>query len=204
MFSPPAASHLLLSQGASGSTSRAGGRLATGRRPHLLFRSAPLLRGGPVSRASAGRSAPPKPGAAAATRRRPTRAQARTRAHEPAGGRPRGRGRTQAAPVTPAPHPRRFNTGSPPAQRASALPAGRAAASPQPRAAPVTRGPAPGGGRDRTSAVPPSTAVVPLHSGHRTARISASRHRFKVGPSGADQLSVRHARLRGHAPRLLL
>ncbi|KAJ1120365.1 hypothetical protein NDU88_008535 [Pleurodeles waltl] len=56
------------------------------------------------------------------------------------------------------------------------------------------------GGRDRTSAVPPSTAVVPLHSGHRTARISASRHRFKVGPSGADQLSVRHARLRGHAP----
>ncbi|KAJ1153042.1 hypothetical protein NDU88_005809 [Pleurodeles waltl] len=56
------------------------------------------------------------------------------------------------------------------------------------------------GGRDRTSAVPLSTAVVPLHSGHRTARFSASRHRFKVGPSGADQLSVRHARLRGHAP----
>ncbi|KAJ1111023.1 hypothetical protein NDU88_008361 [Pleurodeles waltl] len=45
------------------------------------------------------------------------------------------------------------------------------------------------GGRDCTSAVPPSTAVVPLHSGHRTAHISASRHRFKVGPSGADQLS---------------
>ncbi|KAJ1195317.1 hypothetical protein NDU88_004598 [Pleurodeles waltl] len=60
------------------------------------------------------------------------------------------------------------------------------------------------GGRDRISAVPPSTAVVPLHSGHRTARFSASRHRFKVGPSGADQLSVRHARLRGHAPFLKL
>ncbi|KAJ1119806.1 hypothetical protein NDU88_007991 [Pleurodeles waltl] len=103
-------------------------------------------------------------GAAAATRRRTKWVQARTGAHESAGGRPRGR--TQAAPVA---------------------------------SAPVTRGPAPGG-QDRTSAVPPSTAVVPLRSGHRTARLSASRHRFKVGPSGADPLSVRHARLRGHAP----
>ncbi|KAJ1103571.1 hypothetical protein NDU88_000992 [Pleurodeles waltl] len=144
MFSPPVASHLLLSQGASDSASRAGGRLATGRRPHLSFRSAPLLRGGPVSRTSAGRSAPPRPGAAATTRQRPTQAQARTRAHEPAGGHPRGRSHPQATPVTPAPHPRRFNTGIPPAPRAP--PAGWATASPQPRAAPVTRGPAPGGG----------------------------------------------------------
>ncbi|KAJ1126338.1 hypothetical protein NDU88_004746 [Pleurodeles waltl] len=138
-------------------------------------------------------------GAAAATRRRTTWVQARTGAHESAGGRPRGRSRTQAAPVASAAHLQCTNTGSPPAQRASAPPAGRAAASSQPRTAPVTRGPAPGG-QDRTSAVPPSTAVVPLRSGHRTARLSASRHRFKVGPSGADPLSVRHARLRGHAP----
>ncbi|KAJ1083649.1 hypothetical protein NDU88_003804 [Pleurodeles waltl] len=62
---------------------------------------------------------------------------------------------------------------------------------------PSHSGPAPGG-RDRTSSVPPSAAVDPLHFGHRTARFSASRHRFKVGPSGADQLSMRHARLRGH------
>ncbi|KAJ1218609.1 hypothetical protein NDU88_006187 [Pleurodeles waltl] len=147
---PPAPASLRcvqpLSQGASDSASRAGGRLATGKRPHLSFRSAPLPWGGPVSRASAGRSAPPRPGAAAATRQRPTQAQARTRAHEPTGGRPRGRSRPQAAPVMPAPHPRRFNTGIPPAPRASAPPAGRAAASPQPRAASVTRGPAPGGG----------------------------------------------------------
>ncbi|KAJ1192929.1 hypothetical protein NDU88_002235 [Pleurodeles waltl] len=57
-------------------------------------------------------------------------------------------------------------------------------------------------GRDRNSAVPPSAAVVSLFSECKTARLSASRHQFKVGPSGADQLSVRHARLRGHAPLL--
>ncbi|KAJ1122751.1 hypothetical protein NDU88_001235 [Pleurodeles waltl] len=127
-------------------------------------------------------------GAPAATWRRTTWVQARNRAPESAGG------RTQAAPVASAAHLQCTNTGSPPAQRASAPPAGRAAASSQPRTAPVTRGPAPGG-QDRTSAVPPSTAVVPLRSRHRTARLSASRHRFKVGP-----LSVRHARLRGYAP----
>ncbi|KAJ1127490.1 hypothetical protein NDU88_005889 [Pleurodeles waltl] len=140
-------------------------------------------------------------GAAAATRRRATWVQARTVAHESAGGRPQGRSHTQAAPVASAAHLQCTNTGSPPAQRAPAPPAGRAAASSQPRTAPVTRGRAPGG-QDRTSAVPPSTAVVPLRSGHRTARLSASRHRFKVGPSGADPLSVRHARLRGHAPQV--
>ncbi|KAJ1088536.1 hypothetical protein NDU88_001693 [Pleurodeles waltl] len=84
-------------------------------------------------------------GAAAATRRRTMWVQARTGAHESAGGRPRGRSRTQAAPVASAAHLQCTNTGSPPAQRASAPPAGRAVASPQPRTAPVTQGPAPGG-----------------------------------------------------------
>ncbi|KAJ1112057.1 hypothetical protein NDU88_000328 [Pleurodeles waltl] len=79
-------------------------------------------------------------GAAAAIRRRPTRVQARTGAHESAGGHPRGRGRTQAAPAASAAHLQCSNTGSPPAQRVSAPPAGRAATSPQLRAAPVTRG----------------------------------------------------------------
>ncbi|KAJ1143391.1 hypothetical protein NDU88_009700 [Pleurodeles waltl] len=63
-------------------------------------------------------------GAAAATRRRTTWVQARTGAHESAGGRSRGRGRTQAAPVASAAHMQCTNTGSPPAQRASAPPAG--------------------------------------------------------------------------------
>ncbi|KAJ1109505.1 hypothetical protein NDU88_006865 [Pleurodeles waltl] len=34
----------------------------------------------------------------------------------------------------------------------------------------------------------------------RTARSGASRLQFSVGPSGAEQLSVRHVQLRGHAP----
>ncbi|KAJ1105956.1 hypothetical protein NDU88_003359 [Pleurodeles waltl] len=50
---------------------------------------------------------------------------------------------------------------------------------------------------------PPSAAVVSLFSECKTARLSASRHQFKVGLSGAEQLSVRHARLRGHAPQCM-
>ncbi|KAJ1082910.1 hypothetical protein NDU88_003071 [Pleurodeles waltl] len=56
-------------------------------------------------------------------------------------------------------------------------------------------------GETATPQSPPSAAVVSLFSECKTARLSASRHQFKVGPSGADQLSVRHARLRGHAPK---
>ncbi|KAJ1122862.1 hypothetical protein NDU88_001335 [Pleurodeles waltl] len=55
-------------------------------------------------------------------------------------------------------------------------------------------------GETATPQSPPSAAVVSLFSECKTARLSASRHQFKVCPSGADQLSVRHARLRGHAP----
>ncbi|KAJ1084230.1 hypothetical protein NDU88_004382 [Pleurodeles waltl] len=142
---------------------------------------------------------PAPSGAAAATQWRTTWAQARTRAHKSVKGRPPGRGRTQVAPPVSAALLLLSNSGSPPAQRATAPPAGRAAASSQPRTARIARGRTPGG-QDRTPAVPPSTAVAALRSEYRTARLSASRHRCKVGPSGADPSSVRHARLRGHTP----
>ncbi|KAJ1116270.1 hypothetical protein NDU88_004486 [Pleurodeles waltl] len=134
--------------------------------------------------------------AAAATQRQTTWAQART---SPSKAAPQGRGRTQVAPPASAAPPLFSRSGSSPAQRATAPPAGRAAASSPPRTARDTQGPAPGG-QDRTSAIPPSTALAALRSAHRTARLNASRHRCKVGPSGADPSSVRHARLRGHAP----
>ncbi|KAJ1123017.1 hypothetical protein NDU88_001490 [Pleurodeles waltl] len=54
-------------------------------------------------------------------------------------------------------------------------------------------------GRDRAPAASPAL-VVPHFFRCRTARSGASRLRVSVGPSGAEQLSVRHAPLRGHAP----
>ncbi|KAJ1121657.1 hypothetical protein NDU88_000177 [Pleurodeles waltl] len=159
----------------------------------------PPLQGGPASESDAGRSTPPNPGS------RPQsggdlvgpgpRRGARVRWRPPPGPRPHSSspGRTSRSPSV-------LRHGEPPspARPGPARRQGRGLSS-QSRAAPVTREPAPGG-ETAPPRSPPSAAVVPLLSGHETARFSASRHQFKVGPSGAEQLSVRHARLRGHAP----
>ncbi|KAJ1171331.1 hypothetical protein NDU88_003194 [Pleurodeles waltl] len=128
--------------------------------------------------------------------------QARAGAHKSVGGCPRGRGRAQAAPGVPAAHLQCSDTGSLPAQRVPAPPVDRAAASLLSPGQPQSLGSPLQGARPHLRGPPPSAAVVPLLSGHETARFSASRHQFKVGPSGAKQLSVRLARLRGHAPAI--
>ncbi|KAJ1187887.1 hypothetical protein NDU88_004653 [Pleurodeles waltl] len=121
-------------------------------------------------------------------------------APESAGGRPRGNGLASAAPPVIAAHlPCCSGSGSLPVQHDLAPPIDRAAASSQPRAAPAARVPAPGV-RPQLRCPPPSTAVLSLFSECNTARHSASRHKFVVGSSGAERLSVRHARLHGHAP----
>ncbi|KAJ1105597.1 hypothetical protein NDU88_003002 [Pleurodeles waltl] len=158
----------------------------------------PPLQGGPASESDAGRSTPPNPGS-----------------QPQSGGDLVGPGPRRGAQVrwrpSPGPRPHSSSPGrtsrSPsvlphgelpsPARPGPARRQGRGL-SPQSRAAPVTREPAPGG-ESAPQRSPPSAAVVPLLSGHEIARFSASRHPFKVGPSGAEQLSVRHARLRGHA-----
>ncbi|KAJ1215393.1 hypothetical protein NDU88_003002 [Pleurodeles waltl] len=56
-------------------------------------------------------------------------------------------------------------------------------------------------GRDRTPQPLPHAPVISHCFRCRTARSSASRLRVNVGPSGAEQLSLRHAQLRGHAPQ---
>ncbi|KAJ1174809.1 hypothetical protein NDU88_000100 [Pleurodeles waltl] len=55
-------------------------------------------------------------------------------------------------------------------------------------------------GCNRSSAARPLALVVVSVSKCRTARSGASRLQISVGPSGAEQLSVRHVQLRGHAP----
>ncbi|KAJ1131309.1 hypothetical protein NDU88_009647 [Pleurodeles waltl] len=167
---------------------------------HQTLRSAPPpLQGGPASESDAGRSTLPNPGS------RPQsgcdlagpgpRRGARVCRRPPPGPRPclSSHGRTSRSPSV-------LRHGEPPspARPGPARRQGRGL-SPQSRAAPATREPAPGG-ESAPPRSPPSAAVVPLLSGHEIARFSASRHPFEVGPSGAEQLSVRHARLRGHAP----
>ncbi|KAJ1166170.1 hypothetical protein NDU88_006579 [Pleurodeles waltl] len=159
----------------------------------------PLLQGGPASESDAGRSTPPSPGPRPQSGGDPAgpgpRRGARVRRGPPPGPRPHlsSPGRTSRSPSA-------LRHGEPPspARLGPARRQGRGL-SPQSRAAPATREPAPGG-ESAPPWSPPSAAVVPLLSGHEIARFSASRHPFEVGPSGAEQLSVRHARLRGHAP----
>ncbi|KAJ1153980.1 hypothetical protein NDU88_006738 [Pleurodeles waltl] len=88
-------------------------------------------------------------------------------------------------------------------QRGAAPPVSQAAAAPQSRSAPGTQALTPGA-KPRRHRLPTSSAVVTLHFERDTARPSASRHTFEVGPSGAERLSVRHAQLRGHAPCAML
>ncbi|KAJ1144795.1 hypothetical protein NDU88_011090 [Pleurodeles waltl] len=167
-------------------------------RPHLPLREGPLSRSAPGAvphsvrgrgRNPAANHVGPGPHRGAQVRLRPPlRAAAAPRSLRPR--RPLLRcSPARGAPRHSAPLPR--------------PPAGRATASSPSRTARDTQGPAPGG-QDRTSATPPATALAALRSAHRTARHNASRHRCKVGPSGADPSSVRNARLRGHAPYIIL
>ncbi|KAJ1083310.1 hypothetical protein NDU88_003469 [Pleurodeles waltl] len=159
----------------------------------------PSLQGGPVTGFGAGRcvlpGSGPRPQSADDLPGLGPRQGTRVR-----WGCPWGNGLAQAAsPVIAAHLPRCSGSGSLPVQHDPAPPIDRAAASPQPRAAPAARVSAPGA-RPQLRCLPPSTAVVSLFSECNTARPSASRHKFVVGPSGAERLSVRHARLHGHAP----
>ncbi|KAJ1216939.1 hypothetical protein NDU88_004537 [Pleurodeles waltl] len=69
---------------------------------------------------------------------------------------------------------------------------------------PAPGSPSPPGVCTRAETAPqrprPPALVVLYVSRCRTAQSGASRIRISVGPSGAEQLSVRHVQLRGHAP----
>ncbi|KAJ1153524.1 hypothetical protein NDU88_006283 [Pleurodeles waltl] len=160
----------------------------------------PPLQGGPASASGAGRSAPPNPGL-------------RTQS----GGDFVGPGPRRDAQVRRRPPPGSQSRPSGPTRtiRSPSLLRNREPHSPE-RPGPARRegrglsvvpgSPSNSGARSRSETTPPqsppSAAVVPLLTGCKTARFSASRLQFKVGPSGAEQLSVRHARFVATPPRL--
>ncbi|KAJ1218282.1 hypothetical protein NDU88_005865 [Pleurodeles waltl] len=187
------------SREAPGPASRVEGRLHSVRRPHSALGSAPHTSG-------RARAQPPRPArhaarprTAAAVRQQapghdPRRAT-RIRRGPPLGQRPLASGPTRNR-RSPPPSHRASGTSI---QRGAAPPVSQAAAAPQSRSAPGTQALTPGA-KPRRHRLPTSSAVVTLHFERDTARPSASRHTFEVGPSGAERLSVRHAQLRGHAP----
>ncbi|KAJ1141739.1 hypothetical protein NDU88_008067 [Pleurodeles waltl] len=115
---------------------------------------------------------------------------------ESAGGPRRGRDHTPAVPFTRASRRPRSGVGDRPApdhrQGRGLPPAPGSPSPPEVRAATATAT-AP----LRLCSLTPAAASVPER---RTARSGASRQQLSVGPSGAEQLSVRHVQLRGHAP----
>ncbi|KAJ1153848.1 hypothetical protein NDU88_006606 [Pleurodeles waltl] len=187
------------SREAPGPASRVGGRLHSVRRPHSALRSAPHTSG-------RARAQPPRPARHAARPRTAATVRQQAPGHDPRratrirrgpppGQRPLASGPTRNR-RSPPPSHRASGTSI---QRGAAPPVRQAAAAPQSRSAPGTQALTPGA-KPRRHRLPTSSAVITLHFERDTARPSASRHTFEVGPSGAERLSVRHAQLRGHAP----
>ncbi|KAJ1193574.1 hypothetical protein NDU88_002870 [Pleurodeles waltl] len=187
------------SQEAPGPAPRAGGRFVTGRHPHQMLRFAPPPSGWACIRIWRWAQRAAQSGIAAAIWRRFRGSQsalgAQVRWRPPPGPRP-----CSSGPARTSHSPSLLLRNGEPLSPARPGPARR-----QGRGLFVVPGsPSHSGARSRGETAPPqsppSAVVVSLFSECKTARLSASRHQFKVGPSGAEQLSVRHARLRGHAP----
>ncbi|KAJ1162175.1 hypothetical protein NDU88_002650 [Pleurodeles waltl] len=155
-------------------------------------------RGGPAHSLRARRGTPHVPGPRPQPASRPP-GTIPAGPHESAGGHPRGNGPSPVAPPAIAAH---LLLRSEPAAPQFSAGRPRPSARPQPRSAPGTQALTPGA-KPRRHRLPTSSAVVTLHFERDTARPSASRHTFEVGPSGAERLSVRHAQLRGHAPKYI-
>ncbi|KAJ1117517.1 hypothetical protein NDU88_005716 [Pleurodeles waltl] len=186
------------SRRASGPAPRDRGRPVTGKYFPRLFQLIIFRPGGFSSASSPGRSAWPYPGPqpqsgskiagpnqcrAARVRRRPT-----------PGPRPRS-----SDPVCSCRSPPPPQNGKPsgPARPGPDYQQGRGPS-------PAPGSPSPPGvctGAETAPQRPRPPALVVLYvSRCRTARSGASRLRISIGPSGAEQLSVRHVQLRGHAP----
>ncbi|KAJ1163389.1 hypothetical protein NDU88_003847 [Pleurodeles waltl] len=116
---------------------------------------------------------------------------------ESAGGPRRSCDRTPAIPIVCASRRPRSGAGDRPARPASNHQQGRGLP-------PAPGSPSPPKVRAGTAIVLPRlrplTPIAATVPKCRTARSGASRQQIGVGPSGAEQLGVRHVHLRGHAP----